>query len=369
MVLELIRRVRDKGLPVMLISHNMPHVFEIADRIHIARLGKRAAVREPEEDQHERHGGGDDRARCGRSEHARPSAWRIECRRDAHQDGHRRATPRADGDAASSCARAARARAACASTTSASCCRRSACTARCPAPRSRALTQLTAQTVSLITKRLLDDGLLRQARAACAARSASRRCRSRSTPTARSRSASRSAGAAWTCCWSTSPARCASAGRSTTASPTRTRCCAEIGLRLKRAAPQARSRRSASRVQGVGIAAPLSLGGWQHAARHAAASWPSKWQRIDLRARGRRADRPAGRAAEGHRRGLRRRAGGRPRAQREELPVRVRRHLHRRRAGASTATCAAALHGNAGAVGSLPLGLARPGATRRRRSC
>jgi fructose transport system ATP-binding protein len=47
MVLELIRRVRDKGLPVILISHNMPHVFEIADRIHIARLGQRAAVVNP----------------------------------------------------------------------------------------------------------------------------------------------------------------------------------------------------------------------------------------------------------------------------------------------------------------------------------
>jgi fructose transport system ATP-binding protein len=47
MVLELIRRVRDKGLPVILISHNMPHVFEIADRIHIQRLGKRAAVVNP----------------------------------------------------------------------------------------------------------------------------------------------------------------------------------------------------------------------------------------------------------------------------------------------------------------------------------
>jgi fructose transport system ATP-binding protein len=47
MVLELIRRVRDKGLPVVLISHNMPHVFEIADRIHIQRLGKRAAVVDP----------------------------------------------------------------------------------------------------------------------------------------------------------------------------------------------------------------------------------------------------------------------------------------------------------------------------------
>ncbi len=47
MVLELIRRVRDKGLPVILISHNMPHVFEIADRIHVARLGRRAAIVNP----------------------------------------------------------------------------------------------------------------------------------------------------------------------------------------------------------------------------------------------------------------------------------------------------------------------------------
>ncbi|HSW08475.1 ATP-binding cassette domain-containing protein [Aquabacterium sp.] len=47
MVLELIRRVRDKGLPVVLISHNMPHVFEIADRIHVARLGRRVAVLNP----------------------------------------------------------------------------------------------------------------------------------------------------------------------------------------------------------------------------------------------------------------------------------------------------------------------------------
>jgi fructose transport system ATP-binding protein len=44
MVLELIRRVRERGLPVILISHNMPHVFEIADRIHIQRLGRRAAL-------------------------------------------------------------------------------------------------------------------------------------------------------------------------------------------------------------------------------------------------------------------------------------------------------------------------------------
>ncbi|WP_440088497.1 ATP-binding cassette domain-containing protein [Streptosporangium sp. LJ11] len=46
-VLELIARVRGRGLPVVLISHNMPHVFEIADRIHIQRLGKRAGVVRP----------------------------------------------------------------------------------------------------------------------------------------------------------------------------------------------------------------------------------------------------------------------------------------------------------------------------------
>jgi fructose transport system ATP-binding protein len=47
MVLELIRRVRDRGLAVVLISHNMPHVFEVADRIHVARLGRRCAVLNP----------------------------------------------------------------------------------------------------------------------------------------------------------------------------------------------------------------------------------------------------------------------------------------------------------------------------------
>ena len=46
-VLKLIRDVRDQGLPVVLISHNMPHVFEVADRIHIHRLGKRIAVVTP----------------------------------------------------------------------------------------------------------------------------------------------------------------------------------------------------------------------------------------------------------------------------------------------------------------------------------
>ena len=42
-VLELIKNLRERGIPVILISHNMPHVFEVADRIHIQRLGKRAA--------------------------------------------------------------------------------------------------------------------------------------------------------------------------------------------------------------------------------------------------------------------------------------------------------------------------------------
>ena len=46
-VLDLIKRVRERGLPVILISHDMPHVFELADRIHIVRLGRRVAVVTP----------------------------------------------------------------------------------------------------------------------------------------------------------------------------------------------------------------------------------------------------------------------------------------------------------------------------------
>ncbi len=46
-VLELIQDVKQRGLPVVLISHNTPHVFEVADRIHIHRLGKRIAVVDP----------------------------------------------------------------------------------------------------------------------------------------------------------------------------------------------------------------------------------------------------------------------------------------------------------------------------------
>jgi fructose transport system ATP-binding protein len=40
-VLELIRDVKKRGMPIILISHNMPHVFEVCDRIHIHRLGRR----------------------------------------------------------------------------------------------------------------------------------------------------------------------------------------------------------------------------------------------------------------------------------------------------------------------------------------
>jgi simple sugar transport system ATP-binding protein len=42
-VLDLIRRVRERGLSVVLISHNLPEVFEVADRIEVLRLGERVA--------------------------------------------------------------------------------------------------------------------------------------------------------------------------------------------------------------------------------------------------------------------------------------------------------------------------------------
>ncbi|MDT0215676.1 ATP-binding cassette domain-containing protein [Rothia sp. ARF10] len=48
MVLDMVKQLRDKGLSVILISHNMPHVWEVADRIHIQRLGGRAGVVTPE---------------------------------------------------------------------------------------------------------------------------------------------------------------------------------------------------------------------------------------------------------------------------------------------------------------------------------
>jgi fructose transport system ATP-binding protein len=48
-VLELIQDVRARGIPIILISHNMPHVFEVADRIHIHRLGKRLCTIDPKD--------------------------------------------------------------------------------------------------------------------------------------------------------------------------------------------------------------------------------------------------------------------------------------------------------------------------------
>ena len=48
-VLELIQDVRSRGIPIILISHNMPHVFEIADRIHVHRLGRRLCVIDPKD--------------------------------------------------------------------------------------------------------------------------------------------------------------------------------------------------------------------------------------------------------------------------------------------------------------------------------
>ncbi|MBO6882068.1 MAG: sugar ABC transporter ATP-binding protein [Marivita sp.] len=48
-VLELIQDVKSRGIPIILISHNMPHVFEVADRIHVHRLGKRLCVIDPKD--------------------------------------------------------------------------------------------------------------------------------------------------------------------------------------------------------------------------------------------------------------------------------------------------------------------------------
>lgn len=46
-VVEIIKGLRDRGLPVILISHDMPQVFEVADRIQVLRLGRRAAIISP----------------------------------------------------------------------------------------------------------------------------------------------------------------------------------------------------------------------------------------------------------------------------------------------------------------------------------
>ena len=48
MVLDMIRQLKSRGIGVILISHNMPHVWEVADRIHIQRLGGSAGVITPQ---------------------------------------------------------------------------------------------------------------------------------------------------------------------------------------------------------------------------------------------------------------------------------------------------------------------------------
>ena len=48
-VLDLLQDVKARGISIVLISHNMPHVFEISDRIHIHRLGKRLTVINPKD--------------------------------------------------------------------------------------------------------------------------------------------------------------------------------------------------------------------------------------------------------------------------------------------------------------------------------
>ena len=48
-VLDLIKDVRGRGIPIILISHNMPHVFEVCDRVHVHRLGRRLCVIDPKQ--------------------------------------------------------------------------------------------------------------------------------------------------------------------------------------------------------------------------------------------------------------------------------------------------------------------------------
>jgi fructose transport system ATP-binding protein len=46
-VLDIVRQLRERGLGIILISHNMPQVFDVADRIHIQRLGRCAGIITP----------------------------------------------------------------------------------------------------------------------------------------------------------------------------------------------------------------------------------------------------------------------------------------------------------------------------------
>jgi ABC-type sugar transport system ATPase subunit len=44
-VLDLVRQLADRGLAVLIVSHNMTDVFEVADRIAVLYLGRLVAVR------------------------------------------------------------------------------------------------------------------------------------------------------------------------------------------------------------------------------------------------------------------------------------------------------------------------------------
>jgi simple sugar transport system ATP-binding protein len=43
-VLDTIRRVRDRGVGVVFISHSMPHVMDVSDRVQVLRMGRRVAT-------------------------------------------------------------------------------------------------------------------------------------------------------------------------------------------------------------------------------------------------------------------------------------------------------------------------------------
>jgi fructose transport system ATP-binding protein len=49
MVLDLIRNIKAEGIPVIFISHNLPNVFSVADRIQVLRLGRRVGIARPRE--------------------------------------------------------------------------------------------------------------------------------------------------------------------------------------------------------------------------------------------------------------------------------------------------------------------------------
>jgi D-xylose transport system ATP-binding protein len=52
-VLDLIKQLRERGLAVIVISHNLANVFEVSDRIIVLRLGRRAATFKTSETSHD----------------------------------------------------------------------------------------------------------------------------------------------------------------------------------------------------------------------------------------------------------------------------------------------------------------------------